>query len=110
MRAPILAPILIAAIGAATLLSGCASVGGPGSSTYFECDRGTRLKVDYGPRGALVRINGGRSVTLRANPTNAGASYEGRSGERLSVMGNSATWNTALRMAPETCRAVAVPR
>ena len=34
--------------GAALALSACMSVGGPGVSTYYECDRGTRLKVDYG--------------------------------------------------------------
>ena len=102
--------IAIGAVCAASLLSGCASVGGPGSSTFFECDRGTRLQVDYTANGALVRINGGRGVMLRSTPTNGGASYEGRGGERLSVMGGTATWNTATRMAPETCRTVAVPR
>ena len=32
---------------AALALSACMSVGGPGVSTYYECERGTRLKVDF---------------------------------------------------------------
>jgi hypothetical protein len=102
--------IIVGAVGALTLLSGCTSIGGPGVSTYFECDRGTRLKVDYTGNGAIVRVDGGRTLALRSTPANSGAIYEGRGGERLAVNGGTATWNTAARSAPESCRTVAVPR
>ena len=51
---------LAAPAAAALLLSACMSVGGPGVSTYYECDRGTRLKVDFMGDRALVSVNGGR--------------------------------------------------
>ena len=94
----------------AATLGGCASVGGPGVSTYFECDRGTRLKVDYVSGGALVSVNGGRAQMLRETPAASGTVYENRKGWRLHSKGNEALWNSAARSAPESCRTVAVPR
>ena len=100
-----------AAVGsAASLLSACMSVGGPGVSTYYECDRGTRLKVDFMGDRALISVNGGRAEAMRSTPAASGAIYENRAGWRLHTKGNEAMWNTALRSAPETCRQVAVPR
>ncbi len=95
---------------AALLLSACMSVGGPGVSTYYECDRGTRLKVDFRGDRALVSVNGGRPEAMRSAPAASGAMYENRAGWRLHTKGNEATWNTALRSAPESCRQVVVPR
>jgi membrane-bound inhibitor of C-type lysozyme len=101
----------LGAVGAAALLlSACASIGGPGVSTYYECDRGTRLKVDFVGDDALVGVNGGRSQPMRPAPAASGAMYENGAGWRLHTKGNEAMWNTALRSAPETCRQVMVPR
>jgi len=101
---------LAAPAAGALLLSACMSVGGPGVSTYYECDRGTRLKVDFMGDRALVSVNGGRPEAMRSAPAASGAMYENRAGWRLHTKGNEATWNTALRSAPETCRQVVVPR
>mgnify|MGYP002784399393 CR=1 FL=1 len=98
-----LAPMLL-------VLSGCASVGGPGVSTYYECDRGTRLKVDYRDGGALVSVNGGRAERLRATPAASGSAYENAAGWRLHEKGGTAVWNTSARTAPESCRTVTLPR
>lgn len=95
---------------AALLLSACMSVGGPGVSTYYECDRGTRLKVDFRGDRALVSVNDGRAEAMRSTPAASGAIYENRAGWRLHTKGNEAMWNTALRSSPETCRQVMVPR
>lgn len=102
----------IAALGGGVLLllSACAAVGGPGVSTYYECDRGTRLKVDFVGDRALVSVNGGRAEAMRSAPAASGAMYENRAGWRLHTKGNEAMWNTALRSSPETCRQVMVPR
>jgi membrane-bound inhibitor of C-type lysozyme len=101
----------LAATGGLVLaLSACASVGGPGASTYYECERGTRLKVDFNSNGALVRVNNGNTQMLRQVPAASGAAYEGKGGWRLHTKGNEAVWNTAARVAPESCRQVAVPR
>lgn len=103
--------IKFATFGAALLLlSACMSVGGPGVSTYYECDRGTRLKVDFVGDGALVGVNGERARRMRSAPAASGAMYENRAGWRLHTKGNEAMWNTALRSSPETCRQVMVPR
>lgn len=91
-------------------LAGCASVGGPGVSTYYECERGTRLKVDFVGDRALVSVNGGRAQALRQTPAASGAAYENRAGWRLHTKGPEAVWNTAARSAPESCRQVVVPR
>ena len=96
--------------GAALALPACMSVGGPGVSTYYECDRGTRLKVDFMGDRAMVSVNGGRAETMRSTPAASGAIYENRAGWRLHTKGNEAMWNTALRSSPETCRQVVVQR
>lgn len=102
---------ILAVGGAAALaLSACASVGGPGVSTYYECDRGTRLKVDFVGDRALVAVNGARAVPMRQTPAASGLVYENRQGWRLHTKGNEAMWNTAARSAPESCRQIAVPR
>ena len=100
----------VALTGAALGLSACMSVGGPGVSTYYECDRGTRLKVDFMGDRALVSVNGGRAEAMRSAPAASGAMYENRAGWRLHTRGIEAMWNTALRSAPETCRQAVVPR
>lgn len=96
---------------AATLLSGCMQpIGTPGGSLFYECDRGTRLRVDYRDRVAIVRVNDGQTVAMRSAPAVEGESYEGRSGQRLQRNGGTVRWNTAARTAPETCRQILIPR
>jgi len=90
------------AAGAAILaLAACSSV--PPRNT------GTRLKVDYVGDGAIVRVNGGRTLVLKSTPANRGQIYENKSGVRLQRNGNEVTWNTAARSAPERCRVVYTP-
>ncbi len=97
------------AAGAAILLTaGCSSMP-RNTGTSYECDRGTRLKVDYVSDGAIVRVNGGRTLVLKSTPSNSGQIYENRTGARLHRQGNEVTWNTALRTAPESCRVVYTP-
>ena len=75
----------------------------PGVGTYYECDRGTRLKVDCVRDGALVSVNGDRARPLRQVASASGAAYEKRGGWRLHVKGGEAVWNGAERSAPEKC-------
>lgn len=89
---------------AAALLSGCMTTLA-GRGTTYECDRGTRLQVSYLREGALVRVNGGLATPFKQTPSNAGEVYESGA-NRLARNGNTVTWNTAARTAPETCRAV----
>jgi hypothetical protein len=89
-------------------LAACASTPAR-TGTSYECDRGTRLTVNYLPNSAIVRVNGRQTMTLRATPANMGQIYENRSGARLHRSGNGVTWNTALRSAPESCRVVMRP-
>ncbi len=101
--------IAILVAGTATLaIAGCASVP-RNTGTSYECSGGTRLKVDYVGGGAIVRVNGGRTMVLKSTPANSGQIYENRTGVRLSRNGNDVTWNTALRSAPESCRVVYTP-
>lgn len=99
---------IIAAAVSALTLAGCASVPAR-TGTSYECSGGTRLTVNYLGNGALVRINGGRTLSLYSTPANNGEIYENKKGVRLHRQGNQVTWNTALRSAPETCRTVATP-
>jgi len=92
------------AVAGTALLSGCMTTPANLGSTY-ECDRGTRLQVSYLREGALVRINGGRAIPFRETPSNTGSVYESGA-NRLARDGNTVTWNTAARTAPETCRVV----
>lgn len=98
------------AIAAATALSlaGCASVPAK-TGTSYDCSGGTRLKVDYVRDGAIVRVNGRQTLVLRPTPANNGQVYENKTGARLQRNGNSVTWNTAARTAPENCRVVMTP-
>lgn len=100
----------LAGAGVTLSLVACASVGGPGVSTYYECDRGTRLKVDLVGDRAVVSVNGDRARPMRQTPAASGSVYENGSGWRLHTKGSEAMWNTAQRSAPESCRQVAVPR
>lgn len=100
---------LLFAAGAATLaLAACSSV--PRSTgTSYDCNRGTKLKVNYVGDGAIVRVNGRGSMVLKQTPSTGGSVYENRKGARLQRNGNEVTWNTALRSAPESCRVVYTP-
>lgn len=99
----------VIAIGVATLvLAGCASVPQQ-RGTNYECSGGTRLNVNYGGNGAIVRVNGRQTLVLKATPANSGQIYENKSGARLARNGNDVTWNTAARTAPESCRVVYTP-
>ncbi|MGV1684746.1 MliC family protein [Sphingopyxis sp. NJF-3] len=89
-------------------IAGCSSVP-RNTGTSYECDRGTRLKVDYVRDGAIVRVNGRQTLVLRETPANRGQVYENKTGARLHRNGNQATWNTAARSAAETCRVVMTP-
>lgn len=100
--------VALAAAGTALTLAGCESVP-RNSGTSYACSAGTTLKVDYVGNGAIVRINGRRTVTLRQTPSNRGPVYENRSGMRLERSGNGVVWNTAARSAPENCRVVYTP-
>lgn len=102
--------IIALSVAATTMLAvaGCASVPS-NTGTSYECNRGTRLKVDYVGDGAIVRVNGGRTMVLKSTPANSGQIYENKSGARLHRQGNDVTWNTAIRSAPESCRVVYTP-
>ncbi|MBK6411585.1 MliC family protein [Sphingopyxis sp.] len=98
----------IAAGAAFFALAACSSVPRNTGTTY-QCDRGTKLKVDYVGDGAIVRVNGGRTMLLKSTPANRGQVYENKSGARLQRDGNGVAWNTAMRSAAENCRAVNTP-
>ncbi|HJS11313.1 MliC family protein [Sphingopyxis sp.] len=93
---------------AALAVAGCSSVP-RNTGTSYECSSGTRLNVNYLRDGALVRVNGGMTMVLKSTPANRGEIYENKKGARLQRSGNGVTWNTALRSAPESCRAIATP-
>ncbi len=99
---------VFAASAALLALAACSSVP-RNTGTSYECDRGTKLKVDYAGDGAIVRVNGRRTVVLKSTPANRGQIYENKKGVRLQRNGNNVTWNTALRSAPESCRVVYTP-
>jgi len=96
---------------AAAGLSGCMTneVGGPGVSAYYDCDNGTRLKVDNlsGDR-IQVQMNDAAPVVLPAVKAASGARYMTPRHEFWDK-GGQATWAVG-RMAPMTCQRVAVPR
>ena len=102
-------PTAIFAAGAAVLaLAACSSVP-RNTGTSYECNRGTKLKVDYVGNTAIVRVNGRGSMVLKQTPSTGGAVYENKTGARLQRNGNDVTWNTAARTAPESCRPVYTP-
>lgn len=95
--------ILVAAI------SGCAPVGGPGVSTFYECQPPRTLRVDFRNSSAWVSVDGAAPIRLRQEPAASGTSYAG-GGYRLRTKGNEAIWTGLTREAPYQCREVAVPR
>ncbi|HEY0596399.1 MliC family protein [Sphingopyxis sp.] len=99
---------LLAAAGTALVLAGCSSVPRT-TGTSYDCNGGTRLKVDYVGSTAIVRVNGRRSLVLKQTPSTGGQVYENKSGARLQRNGNNVTWNTAARSAAESCRVVYTP-
>lgn len=101
--------VLLASAGTALALAGCESVPPRKTGTSYECSGGTRLKVDYVSNGAIVRVNGGRTLVLKSTPANRGQVYENRTGARLARNGNDVMWNTAARTAAESCRPVYTP-
>ena len=92
----------------ALALTACASTP-PQTGNSYQCDGGTKLTVNYLPNVAVVRVNGGRAMNLRATPATTGQIYQNRTGARLARNGNDVTWNTAARTAPESCRPVYSP-
>jgi len=106
--------ICLAATSAALGLSGCMTTNPGGNAdrlaATYGCSGGTQLSVNYLDNGALVAVNGGRRVPFQSTPANAGQIYEGPSGQRLAVNGSSIMWNTAARIAAETCTPVPQPR
>lgn len=101
---------IIFTMAGALVLAGCNErVGGPGASAYYDCGGGTRLKVDTleGDR-VLVQMNDNPPVTIPADKAASGAKYMSPTHQFWSK-GNEATWIVG-RMAPMTCKQVAVPR
>ena len=94
---------------ASALLTGCQTVGGPGVSDYYACDRGVRLKVDRVSNGVLVAVGDARAVLLRPVAAAYETTFEGPAGS-LRIAGDTATWSGRTREAPYTCTKVAVPR
>ena len=92
----------------ALALAGCSGVP-RNTGTSYDCNAGTKLKVDYVGNTAIVRVNGMRSMVLKHTPSNGGPIYENKTGARLQRNGNEVVWNTAARTAPETCRVVYTP-
>lgn len=99
---------MVVAATAALAVAGCSSVPRQ-TGTAYQCDRGTRLNVNYVGDGAIVRVNGGRTMVLKSTPANSGQIYENRTGARLHRQGNGVMWNTAARSAPESGRVVYTP-
>ena len=100
---------VFAAAAAVLALAACSSVPPRNTGTSYDCNRGTKLKVDYVGNTAIVRVNGRRSMVLKQTPSTGGAVYENKKGARLQRNGNEVTWNTAQRSAPESCRTVYTP-
>ncbi len=99
---------VITAGAALAALAGCVPKGGPGASTYFECDRGTKLQVDFAGETAFVRVNGAKPLRLPAVQAASGGRYSSGTHEFWNK-GNTATW-TVGRMVSEQCRQVVLPR
>ena len=99
---------VLTAAAALLALAACSSVP-RNTGTNYDCNRGTKLKVDYVGNTAIVRVNGRGSMVLKQTPSTGGAVYENKKGARLQRNGNEVTWNTALRSAPESCRTIYTP-
>jgi len=100
---------MIVLVAGTIALGACAPVGGPGVSSYYDCGDGVRIKVDSlsGDR-VMVQMNNDKPVTLPADTSASGAKYMSATHQFWSK-GDEAMW-TVGRMAPMTCRKVAVPR
>ena len=101
---------IFALLAGAIALTACnQSVGGVGTSTFYDCGNGTRLKVDYvGADSVMVQMNDNPPVTIPADKAASGAKYMSATHQFWSK-GNEATW-TVGRMAPMTCNQVMMPR
>ena len=99
---------------AAGSVSGCMTTMPGGNAdrlaAMYRCSGGTQLSVNYLENGALVAVNGGQRVSFQSTPANAGQIYEGPNGQRLAVNGGNIMWNTAARIAAETCFPMLQPR
>ncbi len=95
-------------------LAACASDDGAGDETnvqppsdysrtsYFVCERGPSLRVDYGGDTITVTPDGGTAMELSVEPMGSGYAYtNGRYSLRQDNAGE-VTW-TAGRSAPTTC-------
>lgn len=102
-------PKRAAMLAALVWTAACAPVGGPGVSTYYECQPPKSLRVDFRHDMAWVSVDGGSPIRLRQEPAASGTSYAG-GGYRLRTKGNEAIWTGLTREAPYQCRQVAVPR
>lgn len=89
----------------AALTAGCMTDRPVHTGTSYSCSAGTELRVDYLRNGALVSVNGARSIPFKQTPSNSGAVYE-NGAMRLARSGNTVTWNTEKRSAAETCQVV----
>lgn len=90
-------------------LGACASIGGPGKSSYYDCGPDTRLKVDYiGAGVAQVQVNNDKPIVLSQEKAGSGAKFSSGPYSFWS-RGDEATWTTG-RMAPIQCRQVAMQR
>ena len=98
----------LAAVGTALALAGCTSVPRQ-TGTSYACSGGTRLNVNYTGHGAIVRVNGMRTMVLKQTPSTGGSVYENKTGARLARNGNEVTWNTAVRSAAERCQVAITP-
>ncbi|OBV10270.1 MliC family protein [Erythrobacter dokdonensis] len=100
----------IIVLAGAVALAGCnESVGGVGSSTFYDCGSGTRLKVDnLDDNRIMVQMNDDQPVTLAGEPSASGAKFMSATHQFWSK-GNEATW-TVGRMVPMTCNKVMLPR
>jgi len=100
---------MIAAIAGAAMMAGCAPVGGPGVSAYYDCGGGTRIKVDsLSNDRIMVQMNNNAPVTIPADKSASGAKYMSPTHQFWSK-GDEATWIVG-RRAPMNCQKVAVPR
>lgn len=106
MRHPMLAGVTLA-LGMA--LSACASIGGPGVSSYYDCGGDRMLKVDsLGDDAVQVQVNQDRPIVLRRTQSASGAQYSNAQ-YTFWDKGGQATWAVG-RMVPMQCSRVAVPR
>ena len=96
----------VVVVAAAVLaLAACSSVP-RNTGTSYDCNRGTKLKVDYVGNTAIVRVNGRRSMVLKQTPSTGGAVYENKKGARLQrsrgPVGTTSIWPFRIRERPLT--------